>query len=526
MSDRTSVVASLEVDEQYAELEAAISLPNNLQSPLFQTDADPDALWNAYLGNLRDDRRQHYNCHCCRNFIQRFGGLVAIDERGQQRSALWAFSPPAFFMRSIEALKELAGNAKVVGVFLSAEKILGTHRTKEWTHLATGNPQPFTVRLKTAGQEVADKLEDYKILCHGLADYSRDAVEQAVRVLKGDAVYRSEKALGVAEWFLKLHEAIRDNPKAKRNLTWLAVASAPPGFCHIRSTMISTLLHDIVSGLPFDDIARRWKDKMHPLQYQRPIAAPREGAIKQAEELVARLGLERSLLRRYATLDDVLLKLWTPREFTDAPKAAGVFGHLRNALKADSIELPAVTMTWEKFRRTILDGVLQMEIMVPSHGGFCGVMTAADAESPPIIQWDGLEGHPRNPVSWYYWHGGSSASQWGLSSGWNAVTCIFPNPSKWQEPEKFKHQKETIHFAIAGCTESLASSLALFPEILKAELHGIRSVVEAHSSRGGVGEGAELGSANGLTLGSGDTPVRLRVRTTDGLANYVIDRLD
>jgi hypothetical protein len=153
---------------------------------------------------------------------------------------------------------------------------------------------------------MAEKLEDYKMLCHGLADYSRETVEQAVRVLKADAVYRSEKALGIAEWFLKLHEAIKDNPKAKRNLTWLAAATAPPGFCHVRSTMISTLLDDINSGLAFDDIARRWKDKMHPLQYQRPTAAPKEGAIKQAEEMVAKLGLERSLLRRYATLDDVL----------------------------------------------------------------------------------------------------------------------------------------------------------------------------------------------------------------------------
>lgn len=265
---------------------------------------------------------------------------------------------------------------------------------------------------------------------------------------------------------------------------------------------------------------------MHLLQYQRLTAALREGAIKQAEEIVARLGLERSLLRRYATLDDVLLKLWTPRELPDAPKSGGVFGHLRNQPKADAIELPSITMTWEKFRRTVLESVLQMEIMVPSHGGFCGVMTAADAESPPIIQWDGLEGHPRNPVSWYFWNGGPSASSWGLSAGWNKVSCVFPNPSKWQAPDKFKHQKETIHFAIAGCVESRTSTLALFPEILKAELHGIRSVIEAHSNRGGFGQGAEFGTANGLTLSTGDTPTKLRVRTSEGFANYTIDRLD
>lgn len=525
MSDRTAVLASLEADEQYADLEASISGALSA-GPLFQTDADPDALWAAYLNGIREDRRQHYNCHCCRHFIQRFGGLAAINgELGEHYPALWTVGATAFFADSLNALRRLVEKAKVTGVFYSADAVLGTPRTKDWTHLAARNPKPHTDRLRTAGQLAAEKLEDYKMLCHGLADYSRDAVEQAVRVLKADAVYRSEKALGIAEWFLKLHEAIRDNPKAKRNLTWLAVATAPPGFCHVRSTMISTLLDDINSGLAFDDIARRWKDKMHPLQYQRPTAAPKEGAIKQAEELVAKLGLERSLLRRYATLDDVLVKLWTPRELPDAPKTGGVFNHLRGTRKPEAIELPAAKITWEKFKRTVLGDVLQMEIMVPSRGGFCGLMTAADPEAPAIIQWDGLAGHPRNPVSWYYWNGGSSASQWGLSPGWNKVTCVFPNPSKWQEPEKFKHQKDTIHFAIAGCVESRTESLALFPEILKAELHGIRSVIEAHSNRGGSGQGAESGSANGLTF-DGNTPVTLRVRTPEGLASYVIDRMD
>lgn len=521
MSDRTTVLASLEVDEQYNELEAALALPDQ---PLFQTDADPAALWDAYLGNLREDRRQHYNCHCCRNFIQRVGGLVTIDERGRQYPALWQFDAPMFFEKSVSSLRRMVDNAKVTGVFLSADRTLGTPQTGEWSHLSAGNPRPFTGKLNTAGQAAASKLEDYKMLCHGLSDYSRETVEQAVRVLKADAVYRSEKAFGVAEWFLKLHEAIRDNPKAKRNLTWLAVATAPPGFCHVRSTMISTLLDDINSGLAFDDIARRWKDKMHPLQYQRPTSAPKEGAIKQAEELVAKLGLERSFLRRYATLDDVLQKLWTPRDLPEAKKGDGVFGHLRNQPKCDGIELPSTTMTWEKFARTVLGSALRIEVQAPSRGNYCGIVTATDPDAPAIIQWDGLEGHPRNPVSWYVYHGGSTAANWGLSADWVSVSAVFRGPHKWQEPEKFKHHADSICFAIEGCRDSRPAGLCLFPEILKAEFHGIRAVIEAHS-KGGAITGGENGNANGLMFNSG-SPVTLRVRTAEGLARYTIDRMD
>jgi hypothetical protein len=104
------------------------------------------------------------------------------------------------------------------------------------------------------------------------------------------------------------------------------------------------------------------------------------------------------------------------------------------------------------------------------------------------------------------------------------VSCVFPTPAKWQEPEKFKHHKDAVHFAIAGCAESRPASLALFPEILKAEFHGIRSVIEAHSNRG-TSKGAEIGTANGLTF-DGITPITVRVRTVDGLASYTLDRMD
>jgi hypothetical protein len=69
--------------------------------------------------------------------------------------------------------------------------------------------------------------------------------------------------------------------------------------------MIGTLLEDIHVGLPFDDFKAKFAAKMHPLQYQRPQAAPKVGAIAQAEKLVEQLGIVRSLKRRFARLDDL-----------------------------------------------------------------------------------------------------------------------------------------------------------------------------------------------------------------------------
>lgn len=525
MSERTAAAAMIEVDEDYVGLETAIaSRVAGIGWPMFETDAA--GLWEAYLGELPVARRQHYNCYACKMFIERYGGLVTIADDGNTIPVLWSIVPPPFFAASVAALARRVERSKVTGVFCDSSPVWGVPQTGGWSHLSATPANVFkTTATKTAHQAAAAKREEYGMLCHALSDYGFEVAAQALRVLKADAVYRSEKALGVAEWFVGLHTVIRDIRGPRRNnIIWRAVADAPPGFCHVRSTIISTLLDDIAAGMDFATIARRWADKTHPLQYQRPSAPPSVGNIEQAERLVEKLGVAKSLERRFARLDEVQVKLWTPKEEeTKAP--GGVFDHLRNAKQVQSISLPPVLMTWEKFARDILPEATGIEVSVPLRGGFYGLVTAADADAPPILQWDGLSGHPRNPVSWYFYHGGSSASQWHLD-GWAKVTAIFPSPPMWHEPTKFVHHGETVMFALEGCWDANGDKcgLALFPETLKSEFHGIRSVIEAHSRAGGIRE-PQLGTANGLAFQKGHSErLTLRVKSAGGVASYTLDR--
>lgn len=533
MSQPSISTVATEADDQYDQFEAALRLRIATRTgPIFETDATPEALWAAYLNGIPEARRQHYSCHACRRFIQRYGGLVTLNDVGVPTPALWNIISPPFFGTATADLCRLVAHAKVVGVFLASESTWGMPQAGGWSHLSAPSPNIYTGRLLTATQAMAEKLEDYKILSHGLADYNQDVVNQAVRVLSADALDRSEKTLGIATWLAKLHESIKTYHR-RDNLIWRAVATAPPGFCHVRSTMISTLLDDIVAGLAYDAIAARWAEKMHPLRYQRPTASPSEGTIEQAEKLVEKLGVAKSLLRRFATLDDVLAKVWVPAPRPEPAKDDRVFGHLRRSPYSPEIELPAQTMTWDKFSRTVLFGVVLMEIAVPSHGAFYGLVTAVDPAAPAIIQWDGLEGHPRNPVSWYFYANGSSAAQWNLfapcnssTPSWAKVTSTFLSPHQWQDAGKFSHQPKAVFFSIEGCRDNGSAGnrgLGLFPEILRSDFHGIRSVIEAHSRSGGI-EGVEAGDANGLAFQG--TPVTLRVRTAEGTATYVIDRMD
>jgi hypothetical protein len=323
---------------------------------------------------------------------------------------------------------------------------------------------------------------------------------------------------------------LRDVATHKANATWLAVALAPPGFCHPRSSMVGTLLEDLAAGMDFDAVAARFSAKMHPLQYQRPQAAPSAGAIAQAEKIVEQLGAAGSLRRRFARLEEVEA-LWKPQApaAKPAPGAAGVFGHLiaKGAPEQRTdMAIPPVTMTWVKFRETVLPTAERIEFMARAkRDSFVALLTAVNPEAPPILQWDLPE--RRNPVSWYFWHGGSSPEQFGLHEGQAVpVSAICFQPSMWSDPEKFKHQGLGLVFLLDGARETRQSGGALFPETLKSEFHGVRSVIEAYSRSAEI-EGIEAATACGLGLTKGSNWNHVfRVMGAGRTVDYRLDRWD
>jgi hypothetical protein len=493
--------------------------------PLFKTST-PD-LFSVYLDTLPQEDRQYHNCSCCRHFINRFGGLVTISDSGLTSSVMWEVEEaPDYYRPVVTALRNKVNRAGVVSPFLSSDEEWGDFQTGQWTHFAVRQPRSarFFSKLMTPGQKMAEKREDFKNVSRALSEFTKPMVAQALKLCNTDSLYRSEKVLGNAQWLHDLHEKM-EKASMSRNVLWKEVALAPAGFCHVRSSMIGTLLEDIASGMAYDDVARRFKDKMHPLQYQRPQAAPTEGNIKRAEEIVAKLGIAPSLERRFATLADVQQWVWVPKE-VELTKGEGVFSHLKpkNSQEVQDMKVPPVVMTWEKFNRTVLLDAESIQFYVrPGRGPFTAMVTAVHPDAPPILLWDNEE--HRNPVSTYVWNSGSPCEQWGLRPGWVDVTGITKRPHLWSG--EYPNQTTGVIFLLKGATESRNGGLALFPEILKSELREVRSVIEAHSRSGEIAE-MRHGNANGVGFDKGKTGFEylLRVTSKGQTVDYKLDRWD
>jgi hypothetical protein len=514
-------------------------------TPLFTTDASN--LWQLFLDSLPADRRQHYTCRSCQHFINRYGGLAVIDERDSYRlhSPLWPIGKVSDqFMgqqwehsyedglgTAFAALGKAVARAKITGVFLAETPVLGVPQTGEWSHFHAQVSARHINRstTATAGQAMAEKRQEYAMLSRSFGDFSIATVRTTNELLHSGQLYRSEKCQGVAQWLVDLYTK-RESAPNKDHVTWLAVADALPGYCHVRSGMIGTLLEDVQAGLPFDQIKKRFDEKMHPLQYLRPTAEPSVGNVMQAERVIAAMKTSGSLARRFARLDEVDA-LWKPKEAETAkPDAkAPVFGHLlkRQRTVAPSQSLPPVAITWVKFRDVVLPGAASVEFMV-SHvqHNYCAIVTAVDADAPPLLQWDRED--RRNPASWYLYDGGSLPAKWNLVSGWTKVNAFALRPCHWYSNESAKEGNGVIAILDGARDTTYQRSGGFFPENLRSEYHAVRKTLEAYAKQAVIADKENATACGVLLSGGAQRPVvSFRVTTLTGMtAIYNIDRWD
>jgi len=517
---------------------------NAEKQPVFLTAApDGKTLFDIYLNHLPEDQRQTCTCNTCRSFINRVGGLVVINPgSGQQTSAIWDIhDAPDFYGTAVAAMLQHIEKAKVTGQYIAEKYEIGEQVTGAWTHFNVRMPACWVNKsvTKTPGQVMASKREDFRTMRRALSEFDLETVTKAVTLLKLEKFDSAEKVIGPAE-FLKVTMEYVDAVRGKipqDNILWRAIATAPDGFCHPRSSMIGTLLEDLAAGMSGADAAARFNAKMHPTAYMRPKAAPTEGAVKRAEVLAEQLGIAPSLQRRYARMEDVAETLWVPPAVSAPPAAAGVFAGLAKSSKPTPAAVTSTDVqriTWAKFQATVLPQASELFVNLQgsSYLPFTALLTAVNADAPPLFQWDSLE--QRNPVSWYTY---SKASQltplhWSLHHAANSsvrVKAIVAKPNMWfGGADKFAHQGLGVILLLEGCRDTQKAGSGLFPTCMRSELHEVRSVIEAYSGKHDAA-GQEEADAAGVMINAGKdapTPIPVSARIGGVLANYIIDRWD
>ena len=471
--------------------------------PLFLVESAD--LFGIFLGALPANLRQHYTCRTCRHFVNRFGGLVTVQPDGSLRSAIWPsldkLQHPTLgpFVASVIAVQTAATERPVNQALVTADITLGTPMANGWDHFAI-QLQKQRVRvslLNSVDAQRAEYQQEQDMLTRGLAEFGATQIQRAIDMLKSGALQRPEKGLPMAEWVLAQSRRVSQIHSLRAaNLLWLISRTAPSGFNHIRSGMLGTLLDDIVKGTPPAQIVARWNALTDPSQYMRAQTAPAAGNLRRAETIIQQMEAAGSLQRRYCVRADVTETLWVkPEAKTVAPTALPVFGHIQPKQKPtpqpQTYDVPAQTMTWEKFARTLLVDASSIELHVPQKAQLAALVTAVNPESPPILQWD-------NPVSVYAAQ--AQTPSWNLRPGdWASVDFITPMPYHWSG-NTAPNQKPGVLLALQGCRDvNRTSGGGFLPEFLRSEYREIRASLDAYARQAMVA-GRDNAEACGLAL--------------------------
>jgi hypothetical protein len=519
----------------------------NHLTPGMEVMSGRERIMGVFLGALDESLRQQYNCNACASFMKNYGNL-AIVEYGTCRllPLLWDVeTAPEIFKPGVQAVINLFEKAKIVRVFYTDAEFLGEPVKGGHEHMAipTGAMRAKPLRSKTAGANMQDSIQTRELFARSIGQFSDELLASALNLFQNDKLLICYPQFGQYLSTFIHFKGILQKAKAPdqpvgtyTRAIWAAVGMLPTGVLRIKNSVLGRFLEDLSNGKSMAECVKSFGEDVHPSQYKRPQVAPSEGTIEQAEKIIAELGLTTALERRFATEADLPDSeiFWRPtvEAFAEAAPAR-VFGHLQ---AKDATPKPvggahvtdAGKITWERFRTEILPKAktLAVELSPIRPYAFGGLFTAVHADAGLLLSYDRDE--QRNPVSMYLYANGVPPRAIALeSSGAGIITvpvrAIMSRPEGWFGVENHREQMDFL--LLEGARETNNVGLGLFPDILRRDLHGVRSVIEAYSN-GGKPDNVE-DSIAGLWLSriGGEIGIELVITNLEGFkVRYTIDR--
>lgn len=388
---------------------------------VFVADLDGDVLWTKYLAAFPEGtdplfkKRTEHDCACCKQFIRRAGGVVAIED-GKVRTVwdLAAEQAPGPYNIVAAALQRAVSSAGIRDIFRVGknEARFGAQEThsldKEtqkaltWNHFDTGEiPRGFRVALPDTDR--GNYRTTVQVFERGLVELSPDAVATVRSLVEGNSLYRGEEhKRAVVEFqkmqrnFLELEGA--EAQAARLFFTWSNAGSPAARF---RNTVIGTLVQDLSDGQGLEVAVKSFESKVAPQNYKRTTALITPGMVKKAMETIEALGLESALERRFATIGDVSVNDVRWVDGAARPLMKGGIGdvlmqHAR-AVSPQADELRAEDIPLEDFMARIVPETQAMELFFTgAHLGNLMALTApVHPEPKQLFRWN-------NDFAWSY----------------------------------------------------------------------------------------------------------------------------
>ena len=399
-------VFSRKVKEKFEEMK---------KSELFRVEATKDELWKTYLSSFPEGKdpifkeRTEHDCQCCRSFIRAMADVVTI-ENGEVVT-IWDVEVPNFYQEVTNKMKEFVLSKKIENKFFHFEPVAGKETTHSqdkdgkvltWNHFELSLPREKVMKIADQGTFLGQQKATFDVLYRSLTTLTMDSIDTVLELIAQNSIYRGEEHKFAVESFRKLKVGFDKlkNDTDRNNYSWLvATSKAPESVLRIRNTAIGTLLTALSEGEELETSVGKFEAMVAPQNYKRPTALVTKKMIDDAKKTISELGLESSLERRYATIEDVSINniLFVDRDSKQLMKDS-VFDVMAQEAQSKPQNMDKVEeIQIDKFIADVLPKAESIEVLVENKhlNNFVSLIAPTDANSKNMFKWD-------NKFSWSY----------------------------------------------------------------------------------------------------------------------------
>ncbi len=376
---------------------------------LYIADISKSDLWEMYLDSFPEGtneiyrERKKHDCNACKHFIKRMGNVVSIVDN--KLITIWDILTEEPYQTVADSLSSFVKMAHIRTKFLYNESIISKAKNqqlledgtvREWNHLSCEIPRKFIDNEYTT--VLAGISATKQVFERGLEELTEESLEITLDLIHQNAIYRGEEFKESITSFATLKRGyITLKREQEKNLyIWSHVDTLG---ARIRNSAIGTLLQDISDGVELTDAVGAFEAKVAPTNYKRSSAPISKGMVTNAMKTIADLGIEPSLHRRFAKLEDVSINnvLFADRNVSPLMKDS-LETLLMNQVAPSTKSYSDITeIRVEDFIAKVLPTANSLELLVRNkhHSNFMSLIAPVDSTAQNILKWN-------NNFSWSY----------------------------------------------------------------------------------------------------------------------------
>jgi hypothetical protein len=408
---------------------------------LFRSEVTGDQIWNAYMSAFeqdpifRDPASSEHNCNLCKNFIRRYGNIVAVVDNKVE--SLFDFEIEGEFRPVVIVLSGLIRAYKIKEVFfetyaelnsLNYEKCsktaskfkLGVDKNtkmynaeeaakygvvkegeiKTFHHLHLTIPTVFVDQSGKSVEAIMGEYRDAKnVFKRALDEISVDTLKLVKDLAVQGSLLDIDAHIQKIDKFIPFMKEYAELPASQKdNYAWVNSYKLP--IAKFRNELLGVLCSELSEGKELNAAVLAWNKRVDPKNYMKATAPITKKQIEDAKNFVIENGYEESFNRRFANIDDIKVSEILHSNVGDGKlKSVSIFDSVKStSTRHKRSEFDKVEeVTIDKFMKDILPSCTSVEAFLTAQqeGNMVSLTTANEPDSKPIFKWS-------NNYSWTY----------------------------------------------------------------------------------------------------------------------------